>query len=608
MAKEKLSDIDLEQKAISIIAHEKGAWEDATAFVTDRVSFQMRNLIRRLRKNYWGIFEDPNDPVTNTPKVWVPLTESMVEATVKNIDLDTKDINFRAKRPESIGLTAVLRSFVKAELDKIDFGEILDKFERTLAIDGTAVWKTMWKKKNGKKVLDIRPVDLLNIYIDPLATSVQDDTIIERAVISHAEFMEMTEWVNKEEVVGSSDIHPTDEDMTTTTGTTEDGDKWVEVFERWGTMPLSLITGLKKDEKEMVEGRIVASGNHGRWVFHFAEKTKGWKPYEEAWFTRVDGRWYGKGQAEKLNMLQMWLNTTVNIRINRHRVSQLGIFKIKQNRGITPQMVARLAANGAIKVKDMGDIEQMPIQDASPSSYKDEEVIQTWAERSTQTFEAATGETLPASTTATGAAIQSRSAQTSFILIKEQMGMFLQRWIKRHVLPELMKTLSQGDVLTVSGEKEDVRAIDERVINEMLYKEVRKMNKKGFLVSAAEIERERAKLQEKFQRMGNDRYVKILKKIDPSEFDTQVFVTNEEFDKGVMSQNLTSILQVAPEFKDVILKQIFDLMGLDSNSLQAQPQLPPEVLQAGQQQAPQGLTDLLAQSTQGAVQQAPQVV
>ena len=123
--------------AISLIKNEKAAWDTATAFVTERVAFQMRNLIRTLRRNYYGIFEEPTDPNTGRKKIWAPLTEYLVEAAVKNIDLDTKDINLRAKTAEAQPLTIVLRAALYQGLDKLGFGELLDMSERQLAIDGT---------------------------------------------------------------------------------------------------------------------------------------------------------------------------------------------------------------------------------------------------------------------------------------------------------------------------------------------------------------------------------------------------------------------------------------------------------------------------------------
>src|SRR6185503_15191188 len=88
---------DLEREAINIVRQERQRWETATAFITEKIAFKMRSLIRILRKNYWGVFDQPIDPTTNLEKVWYPLTFINTEAVVKNIDLDTKDITFRSK-------------------------------------------------------------------------------------------------------------------------------------------------------------------------------------------------------------------------------------------------------------------------------------------------------------------------------------------------------------------------------------------------------------------------------------------------------------------------------------------------------------------------------
>jgi hypothetical protein len=103
------SQSEIETLACGIVDREVTAWETGTAFITDRVAFQMRNLTRLLRKNYWGAFDEPVDPQTGRRKIWHPLTEYLVEAAVKNIDLDTKDIDFRAKKSSAQAFKIVLR-------------------------------------------------------------------------------------------------------------------------------------------------------------------------------------------------------------------------------------------------------------------------------------------------------------------------------------------------------------------------------------------------------------------------------------------------------------------------------------------------------------------
>jgi len=579
--------MDIEQEAANLVSKEVAAWEDASCFVTDKISFRMRNLIKRLRKNYWGIFDNPIDETTGREKVWVPLTESMVEATVKNIDLDSKDVNFRAKKPEAVGLTAIVRNIIKNRLDEIGFGEFLDELIQSVATDGTAVWKTIENvSATGKRRVTIRPVDLLNFYIDPTSRSIAEATsVIERAVLTKEEFDGMDGWENKDKAEGRADISRTDKDAFNARGEA----KYIEVFERWGLMPRSFITGEKKDEKDLVEGRIVTSGRNNKSLVHLIEENKkkdrmgnALRPYEECWYSRISGRWYGRGPAERLLMLQTWLNVIANIRINRAFVSQLGIFKIRRDSGITPAMIQRMATSGAIPVKDTNDIEQMVMQEASQSSYLDEDRIQGWAGRVTSAFESVTGEQMPSSTPATNAVLQARGAQSSFTRIKEGLGLFLERWITRQVMPIVMKDIRPLDIVCVSGEVEEVQDYIDRIAKEMVYKKLEKMNGAGAFFEAAEAYAEIERVKEVLQKRGKDIFVELSDKLDLSDYDVKVDITNESIDKGVLVQNLISVLQTAASAPMVgidtaaVVRQIFDAMGIDSRQVMSKQQALPQ--------------------------------
>jgi len=613
MAK-KLNAADIESRAIEIVRKERSSWETATAFITDKVAFNMRNLIRQLRKNYWGVFDQPNDPITGKKKTWVPLTESMVESVVKNIDLDTKDINFRAKNPSAIGLTRCVRSIVKNYLDRMDFGEHLDMFERNLAIDGTAVWKTLERKdeETGKVELQILPVDLLNIYIDPTAPSIKEAyRFTERSLMTAEEIKQMKDWMNTDQVFGKEGV-PRVDSMLWGAGTQSfSSNKYVDVWEMWGKVPKSLITGQKDDEQTDVEARIVISGlETGNANLHLLEQNPGVRPYEEAWYTRINGRWYGKGIAEKLMMLQLWMNTTVNLRINRAYIAQLGIFKIKKGSGITPQILQKLVSNGAITVNSQDDIEQLEVQEAGPTSYQDEQSAYDWSQKNTGAFEIVQGDNNPASTSATANAIQNTNAQSQFTLIKEGVGMFLQRWMKRQALPIILKRTTMGEVIRAVGDPDEIRSLDELMVNQLLAKHLTEMNQYAAaglpaFVNPDQIHQERQNALLKLQQMGEDRYIKLLHNMDPTEYDTEVFVTNEEIDKGVLSQNLLTLAQIAPQYQEEIVQDLMDIMGLPffPKASQQQPMQPGQPGQPGQPQQP-GLPQVPTQKPQQVIQQA----
>jgi hypothetical protein len=551
----------LDNQAIGLIRKEKTQWESATAYVTDKVAFQMRNLIRQLRKNYWGIFDNPIDPQSGREKIWMPLTESIVESVVKNIDLDTKDITFRAKRPEAIGLTSLVRSVMKAELDYVGFGESLDELIRTIAIDGTAIWKTIeyYDDDRKKKCFKIVPVDLLNFYIDPTVHSIQEaESVIERALMTEGEIKSMKGWRNTSNLHGSTQVdrHDGDQQGTNDTGTTE----LIEVYERWGLMPLSFITGKEKDAGTQVHGHIVASGTGGSWKCHLIEEADKLKPYEEAWYTRVPGRWYGRGVAEKVMMLQLWMNIIVNIRITRSYVSQLGIFKIRQGAGITPQSLSRLSTNGAIVVQSMNDIEQMAMQEASQSSYSDENSSMSWARQVTGAFEAVTGETLPSSTTATIGAIQNRNATSQFTLVKEGVGMFLERWLGRHSMPITLGNIKRGTILQYYPDR--LEDYDKQIVAQQVYEQIDAIDRAGGWVDPQQVMMEMDRAYASLQANGEQRFVKVLNVPDILDYDTDVQITNEDYDSGVAIQNLVQMLPAAPEYRAAIISEIFDKMGI----------------------------------------------
>lgn len=598
---------DIDKKAIEIVRGERARWEVATAFITDRVSFKMRELIRTCRKNYYGIFDQPYDAHTGLKKVWYPLTEINVNAVVKNIDLDQKDINFRAKTPNGYGITDITRAHVKDKLSRMYFGQKLDDFEKHLAIDGTAVWKTY--EEQGK--LRLQLVDLLNIYIDPTTPSIQEAyRFTERSLLFREEIANMNGWRNTEDIVPAVGLPRTDPYFLSSSSGATSNVKMSDVYELWGKIPKSLITGKKADENIEVEGHLVVSGldSKGNERCHLIEgNTKQdaegnyLKPYEECWYDRVPNRWYGRGIAEKLLELQVYANIVFNVRINRSRVSQLGLFKIRKGAGITPQQLSRLPSNGAVMLNNLDDLEQLVIQEVGATSYKDEEVVNSLAERLTNAFEIVTGENLPSSTPATNATIQNQNAKSGFAFIKDGIGFFLSRWMDRHALPIFAKELTADEIVRITADEENFKELVDRVVLFLAMRSLDEHFAQGYVPSEEELY---AAMDDAHNRLrGSDLFIKLVKKIITDELETEVYVTNEEMDVNVTIQNLITMLQAAPEYREAIVKQAFDLMGLGQlpkatpAPASAQPGQPGQPPPPGQpQMAPQQLQQLVQQA------------
>lgn len=585
-AARKMTVQDMDGLAISICKGEKIRWEVATAFITDRISFKMRNLIRILRKNYYGVFDSPIDQYTGLEKIWYPLTEINVEAVVHNIDIDEKDLNFRATNPDGYAFTDITRAYVKEKLKHMDFGQKIDDAERAMAIDGTVVWKT-WEEENK---LMVQQVDLLNVYLDPTSPSIQKAyRFTERSLQDQEQISAMTGWRNTSNLPMAQGLPRTDPYYTNRATGINSNVKSRDVYEMWGKIPKALITGLWADMRTEVDGHLVVSGidTPGMEVCHLIEKNikknrdgEALKPYEECWYTRVPNRWYGRGIAEKLLTLQVYSNIVFNVRINRSRVSQLGLFKVKKGAGVTPQMITRLQSNGVVVLNDLDDLQQLTVEEVGQSSYQDEEVINTLSERLTNAFEVATGESMPASTPATNAAIQNQAAKSGFQIIKDNMGYFLQRWMDRHALPILSKELNAKEIIRISMEEDNYSDIVERALFYYAVESLKDTTAKGFMPTPQQMIQGMLDARDKLKK--RDLFVNLVDKIQSEMLETQFFVTNEDMDVPTTINNLIALLPAAPEYRDSMLKMAFDLMGL--GQLQKTPQPTPQPPQGSQGQ------------------------
>ena len=604
MAKTKKSNIqkEIEAKCIAIVDQERVNWEEAVSFITPKVAFRMRELIRIMRKNYWGVFDEPIDKNTSREKIWIGLIQSIVETWVKNTDIDAKDINFRARTRDGVAITEITRLIVREYLDKMYFGETLDADARQVLVDGTVVWKTWKGQKNGKTCMNRRTVDLLNFYIDPTEDSIQTAyRVTERAIMPASSLAEMTGWMNVTDskgnaLPGSQILNRADGSRRSNFGTRMTGD-YRDVWETWGKAPRWVVTGEKNtpDANDEIEVQIVVSGLEApEPTLHLIKENKNVdsfgnivKPYEEWRAAKITGRWYGLGVAERLLSLQEYFNTVINIRINRHYVSQLGLFTIKKGKGITAQMLSRLAANGALQVTDHTDIQPLAMPQDDGSSYKDEEVIKYWSQQISSAMPISNGDIMPASATATANSIANTQSKSAYVVFKEGMGMFIERWMDRGALKIIAETSKKGDILRLM--KDDDKW-DELVRNVAMNTVIAHLEKSEIVPTYEELLKEVDKVTNELLSHSTI-FVESVEDVIASGVETKVHITNEDLDTTVTIQNLFQLMQIPPEQRDNdMVKQIYDLMGLQMPRKTEKEKADEQAKQMQQQQAqlPQG--------------------
>lgn len=569
-----MNQLDAQQELIKLVKKEITDNDRGQFWITDKVAFNMREMIKQFRKNYWGVYDTPLDPVTKKEKLWVPLTRLLCDAVRKSANVGPKDIRFRGKRARVSDMTQVVRGYIREWINRIYLNHALDQLVTVLTIDGTRVWKTHW---NGKKLVR-KDVDVLNCYIDPTSDSIQEAyRFTERALLLKSEVESMDEWVNKNEF--TTDVNMDREGGNSAEKTGEYGD----VYESWGKFPKGLIEsamGNDNDDDEEIDAQVVISGiDTGTAVFHYAAENTNKdkdgniiKPYEEAWYIKIPGCWYGLSVAWTVMPLQEWINTIINLRIKKNTLAQLGLLKIRKGQGVSQHMLSQLIANGVIELNDPAtDIEQLQIAESGQSSYEDEKTAKNWAQEVTSIFDINLGE-LPASTSATGAALQSQQANSAMTLVTESIEHFVQRWMDRHVLPHVPEMIKEQDYVTLYSDFDDIRSLRERIVSSMALDALNEYTERGVIPTEQQVMEEMQRAVRSLEEDG-DIFVEVMEDIEAEVLNTQVFMTNAEMDIGVTVRNLLELRNgLPPEAFAEMTSEALDLLGLQVPSALKNPQ------------------------------------
>ena len=590
-----------EREALEIMAYEKSEWDDEAVWLDEKLQYLMRNVIKKARKNYMGVFDKPRDEVTGEDKTWVPLTEYLVDSVRKSVDLDTKDILIQPGNPAAVGVTPIIKGLVENTLKKIEFGQLLNDSILVLSRDGTVVVKTVTEinPKTGKKEIRSYIVNLLNFWIDPSARTVQESATLERIPMSEADIQAMSDVWDNTQYVNFSLAVPK---IVDTWGSTTGKMPYTEVWERWGKIKKSWVTKNDSDANTWVEGHIVGSGIGTAKIIHkirINPRKDGVKPYEECWYKRLDGRWYGRGVAEMLFQLQEYVNITVNIRKSNALVLQNGIFLIRKGSGVTPDMISSISAGGGVPVTDINkDIKQLQTQDYRASSYQDEDRAYLLSDRVTGAYDINRGEAGRTSASATATLTQDRHIRDTFVLIQEGIGFFMERLIVRHYIPLLKELMKTEDIIKITGEPQYLSEIDsvliEHRVNDFVNKEI---SNTGFYPEQDKVDAYRAAQSKGLKRMGKTRFVQYFRGMFDENVDVEVTVTDERFNRVVAVQQLRDMLiafsrlPVASSLNtDAILKEIVNLMGLKGDFFLNEKQAP--TLQSGLGQTGRQLKEL----------------
>lgn len=600
---------EIQKSAINQLTEFIHKYEDGIFQISRNKSMSMRFLWDLIRENYFGVFKKDKDTIGQS-KIFYPLTETLVWENVKNIDVDTKDVNAKANTPLQYGLATIVRNMMRDWMEKQQFGEEINDDLMYFALDGHLVNKKVlsFDEFTKKKTIKFERVDLRNIFKDQAVGSLQTSDFIERSVqdVSYLKEEYKGKWINLDKLTGGNNISAIyNEDKGEESVSPE-----CEIFTAWMKIPHSWITGRAVDSNYYINGKVIASGLlNGTPLIHRIEEWNKVRPYEEAKFEEAPGRWAGRGIGEKSIYLQLYLNTIYNVRRNNNLALMNQLFQFREGSGITPEKMAKLFAGGAIGVQQVGDIARIDTRNINfNESITEEQNVVSVANRLGSSQEAATGEALPASTPATNAIIQAKAVKTSFQLRQERFGLFLSNMFKRQWLPDAWKIYPKDEILRLIGE-EDASKLRRKLTRYYTDKAISEGGRKITPQQADAIE---ASIKQQLDNK-EELFVAIEDLKDADKIDISFYITDETFDKATVLQNLQQVLTSYKQFASdpnsmVILRNILDILGLDSETLMANMEQPtalpsgeaPQSQQEGEQ-TPDGLVESQANRVEGQI-------
>lgn len=447
-------------------------------------NFSQYNTIKKSHLYYNSHYEKGDYEEINgvmRKKVFHNLSRWRCEVATKMIDMDVKDFILVSNNPETDWNVFLLEKELKVWLKKNKMGILLNEISRLLPIYGSVV---LYKTKDGAKIEDLR-----SFYIDQSAQTLEDARyILKRMLLSHQDMRKMKKngWENVDEAIDLfSGKYRTGYDLSGVASTSNGSSLFyegagtqnvsqaqyaplVEVYERYGEVPLSWFTNQQSDDNEYVMAKYCVAGidstvRNENGIIVAEEGVVLYKeqidelPFKEVHYTKTEGRWLGVGIVEILFENQRRINNAKNQEEIGNELGSLQLFQTRDDT-IASNITTDLQNGDILKVKS--EITPIPTELRNAASLQaTQESIESHSDSLTFSRDVVSGENAPASATLGAVQIQTQQVTAVFDYKKENIGLFLGEFIKDLVFPQIEKELNRAHVLRLAGTMQEMQKL-----------------------------------------------------------------------------------------------------------------------------------------------------
>lgn len=575
-------------------------YERGTLQITDKIKYDVREVIERNNRLKHGKFENPEFP-DGTAKLFYNVAFAVANTIFRNTDLDTKNMNVVSTNGVGAALMPMLKMVLRWFLKVAGYNEIINDVRQEMIDMGHVVTKIV----KGKTKI----VNLLNLVVPPHADSIQDAGCVEATFLTYDDMLaNKSYWEDKWDAI--EDLYKT---------MCESGEVFFTVYEQWtwgyldddyeGGKAMGAYDDKKRDYQEnklkagakikkicikyldmslISDPKTSNRNNPVTWAAYEElerfetpeeitdeltdEKIKVF-PYEEQRFIKIKGRWLGFGVYELLAGLQEDYNERMNLKRRLDRQSLTGILihrlpsDVNKAAQLTQQFIASVDQGAVLDVESDEDLDRLPagtIADFVPMIDKIFEIMRLIIGVSAQ----GAGEELPASMPATTSVINQRVAQTTYDVVIEQQSIFWTKAFNKFLLRDIIESLTKKKVIAITGDPSIIDDLDQMYSSNLLNAKIQEFQdfygQPGVVYKGREIyfstddpkmyEQQYGEVLEQLiedlRSQGDSRFTSlkitgmresIIKDI---QFGVQFYVDSEAFDKRATVTDLLALRQI----------------------------------------------------------------
>jgi len=572
-------------------------FDNNSVTIVDGYEFSQLDTVKKINRYYAGKFDSGNSDEFGR-KFFYNFTKPRVKNAQKNIDIDTKNIELMAVKPEDYSKVWLLRRELDLFMRDSKMGKKLNEITATLPKYGTVAVKRV----GGEEIFEM--VDLRNFKNDMTASSLKNSWRLEEHYYTPSELREKKGW-DKENIENAIENFSTyrKENYVTAKDKYEEqmgNAKFIRVVELTAEMEEMFITG-DYDDKDIVPQMwvVVMPENtggqkaEGEGLELFSEKltTKEYreKIYKELHYDKEIGRWLGYGVVEDMFEMQELKNTQVNYEIKAMELANL-ILLATNDKNFAKNVLTDLMSGDVIQVE--GAISRIPTEVRSMNvNSQVAQQVDSLSNELSNSFEATTGESMPSGTPFRLGLMLNRNANKLFDFIRQNYGLFLEELIQDWIVPELMKKISNEHILQIT-DKDEYEYLAREVGKKQAWDAVKNAVMDTGKFPTAEEAQQLEDLLTQRATSTNGMAINIAKDFY-KDVEFKVVVTDESLDKTERITTLTTILQLlgaSPQLiESPVLQELLNLSGLSEIDIQkTQAQVMPPEQPQGPQQAPQG--------------------